>query len=177
MVEWMWMRSACHVERIRIFMTVNARLDNCRMRCYDDAPPGTNDPTGATFRSQPPTDPEQLPPWPDCGAARAIRNEFSTAALKWTHHGCRRGFDLVTAFLGAIDGAVTDVFRGYQVELLHVVKNLAISQAFVFRIVPSFTGFARRRYHGVLLSWRLHRHLYRISRSIDFLPSVDFSLL
>ena len=82
--------------------------------------------------------------------------------LERAHHGCRRRFDLVTALLGTVDCAVTDIFRGHQVELLNVVKNFAILQAFVFRVVPSFASFTRRRYHGVLLSWRLRCHVCRI---------------
>jgi hypothetical protein len=59
---------------------------------------------------------------------------------------------MVAAFLGAVNGTVTDVFGGYQMEFLYVMQNLAIFQAFILRVVPSFAGFAWRRYHLVLLS-------------------------
>jgi hypothetical protein len=65
---------------------------------------------------------------------------------------------VVAAFLGAVNGAVTDAFCGYQMELLNVVQNFTVFQAFILRVVPSFAGFAWRRYHLVLLSWLAPYH-------------------
>lgn len=79
--------------------------------------------------------------------------------LIWTHHGCRGRLDLVAAFLCAVDGTVTDVFRGYQMKFLNVMQNFALFQTFILRVVSSFAGFAWRRYHRVLLSWHEPCHL------------------
>ena len=60
---------------------------------------------------------------------------------------------MVAALLGAVNGAVTDVFCGYQMKFLNVVQNFTVFQAFILRVVHPFAGLAWRRYHLVLLSW------------------------
>jgi hypothetical protein len=59
---------------------------------------------------------------------------------------------VVAAFLGTVNGAVIDAFGGYQMKFLNVMQNFTVFQALILRVVPSFAGFAWRRYHLVLLS-------------------------
>jgi hypothetical protein len=90
-------------------------------------------------------------------------HRFSTPLmLIGTHHGRGRRLDLVTAFLGAVNGAVTDAFCGYQMKFLNIVQNLALFQAFILRVVPSITGFAWRRNHRILLSGPGPYHLLKL---------------
>ena len=61
---------------------------------------------------------------------------------------------MIAAFLGAINGTVTDIFGGYQMKLLNIVQEFTVFQTFILRVVPSFAGFTWRRYHLDLLSWQ-----------------------
>ena len=50
---------------------------------------------------------------------------------------------MVAALFGAVDGTVTDAFCGHQMKFLNVVQDLAVFQAFIFRVVPTFAMFTR----------------------------------
>jgi len=89
---------------------------------------------------------------------KALTGDRKINALIMAHHGRRRWLNLVAAFLCAINGAVTDIFCGCQVKFLNFMQDFAILQTFILRVVPSFTGFAWRRYHVVILSWHQSHH-------------------
>jgi hypothetical protein len=54
---------------------------------------------------------------------------------------------MVAAFFGAVDRAVADVCCRHQMKFLNIVQDFTILQTFILWVVPSFTGFAWRRYH------------------------------
>ncbi|WP_155315654.1 hypothetical protein [Desulfosarcina alkanivorans] len=104
----------------------------------------------------------QIPGCDRRNVQRTVVDRRPADALIRAHGGRRGRFDLITAFLGAIDGTVTDIFCGHQMKFLNVVQDFAVFQTFILRVVPSFTGFAWRRYHLILLSWQSSCHFLNL---------------